>query len=146
MVTSTSRRTPPGTIVAAFFGFLVSTVVAFVGAGVIASARERVVEAVRAGNPRMTDEQVRHAATLGQGITIVIAVLVGLFFLWLAFKLKAGRNWARVVLTVVTAVEVASLFVAQGGSVAGYAGCAVSVLALVLSYLPSSDAYIKQTG
>lgn len=146
MVTSTSRRTPPGTIVAAFFGFLVSTVVAFVGAGVIASMRDEITAALRTAEPGLTEEQLRQTATVGQAVSIGIAVLIGLFYLWLAFKLKAGRNWARVVLTIVTLLQVASLFVAQGDSVAGYAGCAVSVVALVLSYLPSSDAYIKQTG
>lgn len=146
MVTSTSRRTPPGTIVAAFFGFLVSTVVAFAGAGMIASAREEITGALRAGDPGLTDEQLHRTTTVTQAVTIAIAVLIGLFYLWLAFKLKAGRNWARVVLTIVTLLQVASLFVAQGDSVAGYAGCAVSVVALVLSYLPPSDAYIKQTG
>jgi hypothetical protein len=148
MVTSTSKLTPPGTIVAAFFGFLVSTVSALVAAGLLLGAREELTTATRASNPQMTEEQLQQTVTVALGMAIGVAVLIALFYLWLAFKLKAGRNWARVVLTLVTLLQVASLFVTQGASATGYASCAIAVLALVLSYLPASNEYIaavKQT-
>jgi hypothetical protein len=92
----------------------------------------------------MTDDEVQKAATLGQAIAVGVAAVIALFYLWLAFRLKAGRNWARVVLTIVTLLQVASLFVTRGDSVVGYAGCAVAVLATVLSYLPPSESYIRR--
>lgn len=144
MTTSTIKSTPPGTIVAAFFGFLVSTVTALAGAGLILANRQALVDTIRSQNTQYTDEQAQKAATLGVGFAVGVAVLIALFYLWLAFKLKAGRNWARIVLTIVTLLQVASMFVTQGNTVAGYIGCAISVIALVLSYLPASDAYIKQ--
>jgi cell division protein FtsW (lipid II flippase) len=144
MVSSASRLTPPGTIVAAFFGFLVSTVGALAAAGFVLSSRQEIVDAVRHANARMTDDEVQKAATLGQAIAVGVAAVIALFYLWLAFRLKAGRNWARVVLTIVTLLQVASLFVTRGDSVVGYAGCAVAVLATVLSYLPPSESYIRR--
>jgi uncharacterized membrane protein len=153
MVTSTTKYTPPGTIIAAFFGFLVSTVAALVTGGVLLGARQELADAVRARNQQsaqpMTEEQIQHSVTLAQGLAIGVVLLIALFYLWLAFKLKAGRNWARVVLTVVTLLQVASQFVTQGNSVVGYASCAVAVLALILSYMPASNEYIaavKQAG
>jgi hypothetical protein len=144
MVSSASRLTPPGTIVAAFFGFLVSTVGALAAAGFVLSARQEIVDAVRRANTRMTDDEVQKAATMGQALAVGVAVVIALFYLWLAFRLKAGRNWARVILTIVTLVQVASLFVTRGGSVVGYVACGVAVLATLLSYLPSSESYIKR--
>jgi hypothetical protein len=149
MVTSINKLTPPATVVAAFFGFLVSTVSALVSAGLLLGARQELATATRASNPQMAEEQLQQTVAVTQGIAVGIAVLIALFYLWLAFKLKAGRNWARVVLTVVTLLQVASLFVAQGDSAVGYASCAIAVLALVLSYLPASNEYIaavKQTS
>jgi hypothetical protein len=153
MVTTTNKYTPPGTIIGAFFGFLVSTVAALAAGGILLGARQELADALRTSNQTsatpMTEEQIRNAAFLGQALAVGVAVLVALFYLWLAFKLKAGRNWARVVLTLVTLLQVASQFVTQGNSAVSYASCAIAVVALVLSYLPPSNAYIaavKQAG
>lgn len=148
MVTSSKKLTPPVTVVAAFFGFLVSTVSALVSAGLLLAARQELATALRASNTQMTEEQLERAVTVAQAFAVGVAVLIALFYLWLAFKLKAGRNWARVVLTVVTLLQVAALFTTQGNSLWSYASCAIAVVALVLSYLPASNEYIaavKQT-
>ncbi|MFC0111832.1 hypothetical protein [Kibdelosporangium aridum] len=142
MVTSSKKITPPVTVVAAFFGFLVSTVSALVSAGLLLGAREELANALRTSDTQMTEEQLDQAVTVAQAFAVGVAVLVALFYLWLAFKLKAGRNWARVVLTVVTLLQVASLFTTQGNSLWGYGSCAIAVVALVLSYLPASNEYI----
>lgn len=142
MVTSTMKPTPPGTVVAAFFGFLVSTVSALVSAGILLGVRPELITALRTTSPQMTEEQLQRAATIAQAIAVGVAVLSALFYLWLAFKLKAGRNWARIVLTVVTLLQVASMFGTEGDSPLGYASCAFAVVALVLSYLPASNEYI----
>ncbi|CAM4073930.1 hypothetical protein KIPE111705_39175 [Kibdelosporangium persicum] len=142
MVTSSKKLTPPATIVAAFFGFLVSTVSALASAGFLLGARQELATALRASDLRMTEEQVEQATTVAQAIAIGVALVIALFYLWLSFKLKAGRNWARVVLTVVTLLQVASLFTTQGETMWGYLSCAVAVVALVLSYLPASNEYI----
>jgi hypothetical protein len=143
----TMHGTPPGTLVAAFFGYLVSTVSAFVGAGLLLGYRDELAEALRTsgtrGGAQLTEDQIQHSATVGQAFGITVLVVLALLYLFLSFKLKAGRNWARIVLTVVTLLQVASLL-ATSGTAVNYVSTVISVLALVLSYLPPSNAYVAQ--
>lgn len=143
MVTTT-KTSPPATIIAAFFGFLFSTVTAFAGVVLLFGMKQELVDAVRSANPQMTDEQVQQSATVAQAFTAGVMVLFGLVYLWLSFKLKAGRNWARVVLTVMTLLQLASVVADQGTTAFGYVSCAIAVAALVLSYLPASNTYIAE--
>ncbi|MGM1065151.1 hypothetical protein [Saccharothrix sp. Mg75] len=145
MTTTTNRATPPTTVVAAFLGFLVSAVTAPATIALLIGSREQVVDAVRSGAPSMPDEQVQGAATVALGLAAGIALLVALVQLWLAFKLRAGRNRARVVLAVLTLVQVVSLVTGEGNA-AGYGSGVVAVTALVLAYLPASNAYFAAVG
>ncbi|GGP75463.1 hypothetical protein [Saccharothrix coeruleofusca] len=143
MVTTT-KTSPPATIIAAFFGFLFSTVTAFAGVAFLLGARQELVDAVRTANPEMTAEQAEQATTVTMAFSAGVMVLVGLVYLWLSFKLKAGRNWARVVLTVITLLQLAAVLTDQGTTAFGYVSCAIAVAALVLSYLPASNTYIAE--
>jgi|SRR3569833_637038 len=147
METRTLNGNPPGTLVAAFFGYLVSTVSALVGAGLLLGYRDELADAVRTGmsngGARLTEEQIQRSATVAQAVGIGVLVVLALLYLLLSFKLKAGRNWARIVLTIVTLLQVASLL-ATSGTPVNYVSTAISVLALVLSYLPPSNAYVAQ--
>jgi len=142
MATKTNHLTPPSTIIAAFFGFLASTAASLVAVVVLAGSRQQLVDTLRETNRTLTEEQVQSSATLGLAFAIAVTAVVALVHLWLAFKLKAGRNWARVVLTLITLVQLASVIGTQGDTVVGYASCAVAVLAVVLTYFPASNAYI----
>ena len=143
MATKTNHLTPPSTIIAAFFGFLASTAASLVAVVVLAGSRQQLVDTLRESNPNnLTEEQIQGSATLGLGFAIGVALVIAVVHLWLAFKLKAGRNWARVVLTLITLVQLASVIGTQGDTVVGYASCAVAVLAVVLTYFPASNAYI----
>jgi hypothetical protein len=130
-------------MVAAFFGYLVSTISALVGAGLLLGYRDELAAALRTANTRLTEDQIQHSATVAQAFGIAVLVVLALLYLFLSFKLKAGRNWARIVLTIVTLLQVASL-VATSGTAVNYVSTAISVLALVLSYLPPSNAYVTQ--
>jgi len=147
MVTTTAKPNPPGTILAAFFGYLVSTVAAFVSAGVLLGYRQNIVDALRTSNTqsggKLTEQQIEHTAAIGQAVGVAVVVVIALLYLLLAFKLKAGRNWARIVLTVITLLQVASLLTTEGTTVS-YVSCAVAVVALVASYLPPSNAYVTR--
>jgi hypothetical protein len=143
MVTDTHTLTPPTTIIAAFFGFLTSTVVSLVAVVILAGSRQQLVDSLREANTaNLTEEQIQSSATLGLGFAIGVTLVIALVHLWLAFKLKAGRNWARIVLTVITLLQLASILATQGNTAVGYASCAIAVVAVVLSYLPASNAYI----
>jgi hypothetical protein len=151
MATTTHHLTPPTTIITAFFGFLASTATSLVAVFLLAGSRGQLVDTLRQSDTgkAMTEEQVQNSATVGLAVAITIATVIALVHLWLAFKLKAGRNWARVVLTVATLFQLASIAATQGNTAVGYAGCAIAVVAVVLSFLPASNAYladVKRAG
>lgn len=141
MTTETVRENPPSTIIAAFFGFLVSTVSSIAGAVVILGLHDEIAATLRRANPAMSPEQLDKLTLLGQAVPVVIAAIIALVYLWLSFKLKAGRNWARVTLTVFTLLQAASLVTTEP-SWAGYVSCGVAVVATVLSYTSPSNRYI----
>ncbi|WP_434443105.1 hypothetical protein [Lentzea sp. E54] len=150
MTTATGRTTPPGTVVAAFVGFLVSSVFAVTAVGVLAGTHDDIVDALRSSGTTMTEEQLQSAATFTQVLVAGIALVIALVQLFLAFKLRSGRNWARVLLTVFTVLHIGSLFIGQGAvTLPAYGGAAVAALAVVASYLPASNAYfetVKRAG
>ncbi|MEW2502472.1 hypothetical protein AB0878_18585 [Amycolatopsis sp. NPDC047767] len=80
-----------------------------------------LVDALRSSNRQnggqLTDAQIDQAVNVGMVVAVVIALLCLLF----AFKLRAGRNRARIVLTVITALQLISLLVGQC-TVLGYIG------------------------
>ncbi|MEU3648136.1 hypothetical protein AB0E59_32475 [Lentzea sp. NPDC034063] len=142
MTAATGRTTPPRTVNAAFAGFLVSCVFAVTSIGVLAGTHDDLVDALRASGTQMTEEQLQSAATITQVTFAGVALVIALVQLWLAFKVRAGRNWARIVLTVFTVVQVGSLFVGQGSpTLPAYGGALVAALAVVASYLPASNEY-----
>ncbi|MET9002274.1 hypothetical protein [Amycolatopsis sp. Hca4] len=143
MTTETVRDNPPSTIIAAFFGFLVSTVSAIAGGLLILSARDEIAATLRRTNPTLTPERLDRLTVLAQVVPAAIAVVIALVYLWLSFRLKAGRNWARVTLTVFTLLQAGSLL-ATDPSWAGYLSCGVAVVATVLSYLPPSNRYFAR--
>lgn len=141
---------PPSTVVAAFVGFLVSCVSAVASVGVLVGTRDDLVDALRSSGTTMTEDQLQAAATITQVTFAAIALVIALVQLWLAFKLRSGRNWARVLLTVFTVFQVGSLFIGEGSAtLPAYGGAAVAALAVVASYLPASNAYfetVKRAG
>ncbi|WP_410672292.1 hypothetical protein [Amycolatopsis sp. cmx-4-68] len=141
MTTETVRENPPSTIIAAFFGFLASTVSAIAGGLVILSSRADIEAALRKSDPQVAQDQLDRLTLLAQAIPVAIALVVAIVYLWLSFRLKAGRNWARVTLTVFTLLQAGSLLATEP-SWAGYVSCGVAVVATVLSYLPPSNRYV----
>jgi phosphatidylserine synthase len=144
MAIATRKTSPPGTIILSFFGFLAATVTTIAGAVFLATSGSALEEELRRRETSLSDSEIDAAVRFTQGAGIAVAAIIVLGYLWLAFKLKAGRNWARVVLTVLTLLQVGFLFVGGAADVLGYVSCGVAVIAMVLSYLPASNAYVKR--
>lgn len=79
-----------------------------------------------------------------------IAIFAGLFVLF-AYKMRAGRNWARILLTVYTVVGVWSFLTAMASSGAeldlmwSLAEVAFGVTAIVYMFRPESTKYFADT-
>jgi hypothetical protein len=71
-------------------------------------------------------------------VAIVGIVFAGLYLLF-AFKARAGRNWARITLTVLTVLRVVVL--AIGFSLLSALSALVAVVAVVLLFLPASNQF-----
>lgn len=87
------------------------------------------------------------------GIIIMVAgafaLVIGILELIVVVKMRAGRNWARVLLTVFTILQILGAF-SQGGSNSwsSWASFALVIIATILMYVPASNAYFshKSTG
>jgi len=85
-------------------------------------------------------------------------IFVGVYLLF-AWKMFAGRNWARIVLTVFGALSLLSALTPTSrtvtvnsetynvttGAWAGWVQALLAVAGIVLMYLPLSNAYFKQS-
>jgi hypothetical protein len=98
-------------------------------------------------------EQRVSASTMVGAMQVVlgfsVAVFIGLFVLF-AVKMRTGRNWARVVLTIYTVIGVWSFLSAVAGSGAelklmwSLAEIAFGITAVVYMFRPESTKYFAQ--
>jgi hypothetical protein len=146
---------PPGSVNGAFLIYLISAVLAVIG--IILTLTSNVWARALADTAAVNGSSV-DPHTLVNTVKIV-SVIFGLIFVALyllfAFKMRAGRNWARIVLTVLSALSIASAFsrttntvtinghayTSTSTQVTGWIGVIASIIAIVLMYLPASNAY-----
>jgi hypothetical protein len=138
----------PTTILVSFWCWIVAAVLGLVGALILfgekgslnAAAQSRLATS---GNTDITPTQV---SAVVNGIIVgalVAAIIVGALYVLFAFKLKQGRNWARIVLLIIAILDVLSLLVNGGGTgVLGWIGVVVAVVGAVTSFLTPSSQYI----
>ena len=61
--------------------------------------------------------------------------------------MNAGKNWARIVLLVLAALQVVGVLTGAGtASWASWLGLAATVVATVLMFLPSSNPYFRRSA
>jgi hypothetical protein len=126
--TTTDAGRRPGTVEAAFWLYLVAPVVglilAIVGIGAASSAGNAA--AARAGVPASTVSGLIVTGIVLDVILLIAVIVVDVFF-------RRGANWARIVMTV---LGVLSIF-------GGVVPLLISVVAIVLSWLPASNVWFR---
>jgi len=136
----------PNAIEGAFWAFIASTVISLLGGILVFGNRDSLADATRKatqqGGSALTEAQVDQLVTVGIVAALVIAVVIALLYLLFAFKLRAGRNWARIVLTVITALQLLSILVGES-TWAGYVSVLAAVVGVVLSFMAPSNAYFN---
>ncbi|MGW4485301.1 hypothetical protein ACWEOE_15865 [Amycolatopsis sp. NPDC004368] len=137
-----ARPAVPTTITVAFWAFVASTVIGIVGGLLLFGQKDELIDAARGTNSTLSEAQLDQAANIALVIGVVIAVVIALLYLLFAVKLRAGRNWARIVLTVLTALQVLSLLRSDGGTWLSYVSAVAAVIGVVFSFLGDSNAYI----
>lgn len=130
-----------------FWGWVVAAVLLVVGALLDLGRRRQVLDALRDANltvngPRLSEAQLQQIANVTIGVSVGITVIIGLLYVLFAVKAAAGRNWARIVLTIIAVLALLGLVSRGNADVISYAGEVVAVVSAVLLYLPNSSAYI----
>ncbi|HEY4022338.1 MAG TPA: hypothetical protein VGM75_26860 [Pseudonocardiaceae bacterium] len=140
---------PPTTLVLAFWGWVLTAAIRLLGAVVAITTRQGVLDTLNAANVPsgaqsnpLPEDKIQLAANLIVGTTVVVSVVFAGLFLLFAFKLRAGRNWARILLIFAALVDLL-LFVQSGDfSVISILAALIAIATIVLSYLRPSTDYI----
>ncbi|MTD14503.1 hypothetical protein GIS00_11150 [Nakamurella sp. YIM 132087] len=136
----------PGTVQGAFALYVVSAVLSIISAIVVMNSD--IWDLARAD--RFTSGVVTAAATIG----LIIGIGFLAVYVFFAFMMRAGRNWARIVLTVFSGLAIVSGFStrasvtvngqtysATGGQLINWISVGIAVVAIVLMYLKPSSEY-----
>lgn len=113
-----------------------------------AMTRGAAIDAMVAASPSLSRSEIETAVA----VAMVIALILGLIMLGLqilfVLKMRAGRNWARIVLTVLAAISTVSGVIGLASGVT--AGSAVNLVALLLllaatvfMYRPAAKPYFS---
>jgi hypothetical protein len=124
--------------------WLISAVISLVEGIVSVVNKDQVIADLIAvaGNSGLPPEEVRRAATLGFYFGLGFILIFVLLFTLFVFKMRAGRNWARVVLAVLAVVNLMSEAAVSGTSDLFTMGTVlIVVVGLVFMFTPNSNAY-----
>lgn len=126
-----------------WLGAALAVLIVVLTAGRLDAVRAELGQAVRDSDPSASSDRVEQVVDLSVLVIVVGGLLFGVVGGLLALRLRAGRRWARLALTIVAVLVVAYgvlVFGATGWLVLGY--LAVVVVAAVLMYLRGSTRWL----
>ena len=88
---------PPSTVVNAFKLILVQVALSLVNIVVTLLTVDSIKEQVRTASPALDQSMVDAAAGLTIGVAVVFGIIAIGVWILLAFMVRAGKNWARIV-------------------------------------------------
>lgn len=141
-----ARNLPaPQQVQLSFWLWVATVVLGLISAAVGFTQTDTALAAARAVNTsHLSDDVLRAAVTVGLVFAAVVAIVFAGLYLLFGFKARAGRNWARITLTVLTAIRV--LLLATSFSVLGAITVLVAVAATVLLFLPASNQFFTASN
>jgi hypothetical protein len=137
----------PGTLDAVWWLVIANAVLGFVGLAYTLTHRDEIIDRIMARRD-IDAALARTAANIGITIAIVLGVGFAIFFIFLAAKTRAGRNWARVTLTVFLALGILGGLSNLAGNNPSFTrslgglDLLIDLAALVAIWLPPSNAYM----
>lgn len=136
---------PPRTVNIAFWLYVVGAVLSVVSGiitlATIGAQRDQALDAVRNSdqangqNAQSLVDGIIAAATVWAIITLIFWAVTFVLF---AYFMRRGANWARIVLTVLTALSLLNILAGYG---VGFLQFAATVVAVVLMWLRPSNEY-----
>lgn len=101
-------------------------------------------------NPSLTTTQVNNAEHVAVGVLIASGLIGAALWLWMAQSSKAGKNWARIVSTVLFAIETINVVAGASAISSGGASRIYSIVvwliglgAIIFLWQRSSTEYFK---
>ena len=101
-------------------------------------------------NPSLTTTQVNNAEHVAIGVLIASGLIGAALWLWMAQSSKAGKNWARIVSTVLFAIETINVVAGASAISSGGASRIFSIViwliglgAIIFLWQRSSTEYFK---
>ncbi|MFI9007091.1 tripartite tricarboxylate transporter TctB family protein [Actinosynnema sp. NPDC053489] len=124
-----------------FFLWLAGALLLVVSSVLVLTQRETALEEARKAppTPGVTTEQLESAVTAVLVFLVILGIVLAALMAFFAVKARAGRNWARIALTVLGVVVL--LYHLFGFSLVGLIIVLVVAAAVVTLYLPASKAY-----
>lgn len=139
------RPAAPNNVVIAFGIFVITAVLWVVRTLTSQPGKQALIGQLHRTRPdafaEFSPQQLSSVVDLVLTIAIVLWIAIALLCVFLAWRMWAGRNWARITLTVICAFGV--VFGVSGGF---WAGGLLPALGVVAMYLPSSNAYFAITA
>lgn len=136
--------TTPTTINVSFWLYIASAVLSVVSGivalSLVSGTRQTVIDQLERQGTTLQGQNIQQLAdtaiAVGIGVLIVTTIFWAIVFVLFAFLMRRGANWARIVLTVLTAISLLNLGSAFG---IGFAQVAAAVAAAILLWLPASS-------
>ncbi len=161
-----AQGTPPVrpiTVTAAFWCWIGTTVVSLIS--LIVTLNSSVWDQALQAGVRQSGDTTIDVQALVNGVrifAIVVFLIFAAVYLLFAFKMHAGRNWARIVLTVFGALSLLSAITpttssvtvngetyssmsSGASSIVPWISALIAIAGIVLMYLPQSNEYFKQS-
>lgn len=148
-----ARPVPPRSVIGAFLLSLLSFIV---GAGSTAltlteQGRADMRREFGGDQPGLSPAELDAMVRVSVVITVGMLILLSAFSVFLSFKIRAGRDWARVVWTALSGLSIAALAVAVAAAPEavdwlGVVDAALGVLVVVLLYQAPSNRYFRESN
>lgn len=130
-----------------FWAWMVSAVMSFAAGVQIATDKEGFIREFVAvsANSTIPAGELRRLAEVGFTGMLVGIFGFGLLYVLFVFKMRAGRNWARIVLAALAVLGLLSQGVLTGTTdLLALVSVLISVVGLVMMFMPASNAYFNR--
>lgn len=142
--TSGVSTVPPRPVVTAFWLYIAAAALSVISLIVALTTNGNVKASLQhqlaANGQQMSNSTIDALIGVGIAVSIVFAVIWIVLFVLFAFFMKRGANWARIVLTVITALSFANLGSGYG---AGLVQVIVAIIATILIWLRPAGEYFR---
>jgi len=142
---------PPSPVVNAFRLLLVQAALGLVNIVVALTTVDAIKEQVLKTSPELEPSLVDTSVSVAIGIAVVFGIIGIIVWTLLAFKVRAGKNWARIVTFVFAGLGLLSGLAsfAQPASAISHilslVGVAITIALIVLLTRPASADYFRRT-